>query len=122
MSADAAVLAAVSALAQSPLRPGILDDISGIATVAQLRKQVSHVTRDEKPEKMSGGKIKKRQNNKKKEQNPTCRAAPPPPGPADTRHLVSIYPLASPPRYRHRASFRFTRGKNPLLSHEHTPC
>ena len=41
MHADAAVLAAVNALAQSPLRPGVLDDVTDVATVAQLRKQVS---------------------------------------------------------------------------------
>jgi len=38
MHADQAVLAAVHALAQSPLRPGVLDDVTD---VAQLRKQVS---------------------------------------------------------------------------------
>jgi hypothetical protein len=37
MHADQAVLAAVNALAQSPLRPGVLDDVTD---VAQLRKQV----------------------------------------------------------------------------------
>ena len=40
MSADAAVLAAVNALAQSPLRPGVLDDVQDVASVAALRKQV----------------------------------------------------------------------------------
>ena len=40
MHADQAVLAAVHALAQSPLRPGVLDDVTD---VAQLRKQVSPV-------------------------------------------------------------------------------
>lgn len=37
MHADQAVLAAVNALAQSPLRPGVLDDVTD---VAQLRKQL----------------------------------------------------------------------------------
>ena len=40
MSADAAVLAAVNALSQSPLRPGVLDDVQDVASVAALRKQV----------------------------------------------------------------------------------
>lgn len=40
MHADQAVLAAVHALTQSPLRPGVLDDVTD---VAQLRKQVSPI-------------------------------------------------------------------------------
>jgi|TARA_B100001142_G_scaffold207697_1_gene205854 hypothetical protein len=48
MSADAAVIAAVSALAQSPLRPGVLDDVTDVASVAQLRKQVRKKERKER--------------------------------------------------------------------------
>ena len=44
MSADAAVHAAVSALAQSPLRASVLESpLRPVATVAQLRTQVSTV-------------------------------------------------------------------------------
>jgi len=43
MSADAAVQSAVSALAQSPLRNGVLESpLRPVATVAQLRTQVSN--------------------------------------------------------------------------------
>jgi len=40
LSASADVLHSVSAFAQSPLRPGVLDDIHDVASVAALRKQV----------------------------------------------------------------------------------
>jgi hypothetical protein len=40
LSASADVLHSVSAFAQSPLRPGVLDDITDVASVAALRKQV----------------------------------------------------------------------------------
>jgi hypothetical protein len=40
LSASADVLHSVTAFAQSPLRPGVLDDITDVASVATLRKQV----------------------------------------------------------------------------------
>jgi len=40
LSASADVLHSVTAFAQSPLRPGVLDDIHDVASVATLRKQV----------------------------------------------------------------------------------
>ena len=40
LSASADVLHSVTAFAQSPLRPGVLDDITDVASVAVLRKQV----------------------------------------------------------------------------------
>ena len=40
LSASADVLHSVTAFAQSPLRPGVLDDITDVASVAALRKQV----------------------------------------------------------------------------------
>jgi len=40
LSASADVMHSVTAFAQSPLRPGVLDDITDVASVAALRKQV----------------------------------------------------------------------------------
>jgi hypothetical protein len=66
LSASADVLHSVSAFAQSPLRPGVLDDITDVASVAALRKQVraraqsfdttsASRTRSRPPERVPGG-------------------------------------------------------------------
>jgi hypothetical protein len=64
LSASADVLHSVSAFAQSPLRPGVLDDITDVASVAALRKQVraraqsfdtTSASRTRPPERVPGG-------------------------------------------------------------------
>lgn len=121
MSADAAVLAAVSALAQSPLRPGVLDDVADVATVAQLRKQVS-----------DGSGTKRARKKKPITQQPPRVGPPPtaastlppfpPPSPSCvitgiTRVPPPARPLASPSMHERSPSHnRLTASPHPPLS------